>query len=826
MPDERCYFGCILEGVTHQLLYIPPPFHRRPMLCFPHGRRWRAFKLALKHELRWPKDFWIFTDGELAAAPLEKTMTRTFSNAIDAMITETATDEAAMQSSEPRCYIGDADHVVLAYGEHLLCGPHAEKLQMMAMHTTGATLDEAFERWAADERTLISTAPNVDDASAQRELQAGSCHRGEWYVVPSGEQEQFMGLWQGQAYFRSALHPMNSPNHRAVPADQIVFTEDEKDRRFREDYIIEHAIKAFRSGDRTVLDLAVQADPPAAERLLEKFRQAERAQLTAAVRENHRQVLDAIGASTPSAQNVDAVEPPQILQRALEKLPAVAPKLRGRDPQQTFWLYNGAAAEMLAGFPENSIDVVITDPPYEMGFMEKKWDKTGVAFDPRTWAAVLRVLKPGGYMLVFGGTRTHHRMTTAIEDGGFEIRDVVQELYSTAQAMVELFRSLSREQQRLFERAFPPETLMLWLYGSGFPKSLDAAKAIREMLGAEAPQADDWEGWGTALKPANEPIVLARKPLETTVAGTLLAHGTGALNIDAGRIPGDGRSLFRSRGQNAMHEGYRRPYMDDPDRAAEVDTARAERMESVAELGRWPANVVLMHTEACGHHVRRSCRREQCNGSVADPICYECTYWICARCNQAEGELEPSCRAGCVESCPVRQLNEQSGKTGGHTAVHGDEPSSATLNVYNPRKRTPSAFHGDSGGAARFFYCAKPSRRERDLGCEHLAPRSAGEATERQDGSAGLNSPRAGAGRTGGVRNFHPTVKPLDFLRYLVRLVARPGAVVLDPFMGSGTTGMAAVLEHCTFVGVDVSAEYLPIAQARLTWAVQNEEEP
>jgi DNA modification methylase len=368
-------------------------------------------------------------------------------------------------------------------------------------------------------------------------------------------------------------------------------------------------------------------------------------------------------------------------------------------------LLHGDCIERLKQIPDASIDSIVTDPPYELGFMGKKWDATGIAYSVALWTEALRVLKPGGHLLAFGGTRTYHRMTCAIEDAGFEVRDCLQ-----------------------------------WLYGTGFPKSLNIG-----------------DGRGTALKPANEPIVLARKPLVGTVAANVLAHGTGALNVDACRIAADDKTP-------APVGKYGRTYALGPSGFSGV------RDGSSDHLGRWPANVLLDEEAA-------------------------------------------------------RLLDEQSGERGSSGRVGNRSASVARTSMAgilgaqaDVRKEI-----GDSGGASRFFYVAKASRRERDAGCDHLAPKSAGEATDREDGSDGLNSPRAGAGRTGGARNGHPTVKPVQLMRYLVHMVTPPGGVVLDPFTGSGTTGIAAIQEGFHFVGVEREDEYIAIARARIDKAHTDE---
>lgn len=361
-----------------------------------------------------------------------------------------------------------------------------------------------------------------------------------------------------------------------------------------------------------------------------------------------------------------------------------------------FALVEGDCVAALRKFADNRFDSCVTDPPYELGFMGKKWDGTGIAYSVELWREVLRTLKPGAHLLAFGGTRTYHRMTCAIEDAGFEVRDSLH-----------------------------------WFYGTGFPKSLN--------LG---------DGKGTALKPAHEPIVLARKPLTGTVAVNLAAHGTGALNIDACRIPGSVPE-FTKRGEpgvNAYGDGL----------------SGSNRTGETSERGRWPANVLL------------------------DP--------------DAAAELD---------------AQTQNLKVGG-TLKGGEGRNRAIVSPLDLGPRAAWEPYGDSGGASRFFYVAKPGRSERDQGCESLTPKTGGEATHRVDESIGVDNPRAGAGRTGGARNFHPTVKPVDLVRYLVRLVTPKGGTVVDPFTGSGTTGMAARQEEVSFVGIEREREYFEIARLRI----------
>ncbi len=391
----------------------------------------------------------------------------------------------------------------------------------------------------------------------------------------------------------------------------------------------------------------------------------------------------------------------------------------------------GDCLDVLRTLASDSVDSIVTDPPYGLSFMGKRWDYDVPSVE--VWAECLRVLKPGGHLLAFAGTRTQHRMAVRIEDAGFEIRD-----------------------------------LIAWVYGSGFPKSLDVSKAIDKAAGVErdrvpgpksggmaslnkgnaahgyrdAAYYDDgnmmlspdpatdaarqWAGWGTALKPALEPITVARKPLIGTVAANVLAWGTGALNVDGCRVGTEKRvpaSCRQGRDSGSMsgHMG-----------ADSLDNSGMN-----PNIGRWPAN--LIHD--------------------------------------------------------------------GSDEVVGLFPED------------------NSGSAARFFYCAKASKADRDEGCEALPMRTAGEMTDREEGADGLNSPRAGAGRGEGARNFHPTVKPTDLMRYLCRLVTQPGGTVLDPFMGSGSTGKGAMAEGFRFIGIERDPDYFKIAEARVASGIPRQPE-
>ncbi len=371
---------------------------------------------------------------------------------------------------------------------------------------------------------------------------------------------------------------------------------------------------------------------------------------------------------------------------------------------------------------DNSIDSIVTDPPYELGFMGKSWDSSGIAYNIEMWKEAYRILKPGGHLLAFGGTRTYHRMACAIEDAGFEIRDQIQ-----------------------------------WIYGSGFPKSLNIGKAIDKLQGNEREvvynnpyadghirkatgnisDADDnvkflseyklenglrkdtkgnskWEGWGTALKPANEPICVARKPLsEKSVAENVLKWGTGGINIDACRIG----------------------------------------------LGRFPANVIL---------------------------------------DEEAGKI----------------LDEQAPQVGAFAPVKSGQKGFGGI-IYGKYKNSgddgKTFYENKLSGASRFFYCAKASKSERNQGLDDT------EETINCDRNPDCYSADVPFNRSANPKkNNHPTVKPIKLMEYLVKLVTPKKGIVLDPFMGSGTTGMAAKSQGFNYIGFDMTEEYCKIAEARI----------
>jgi site-specific DNA-methyltransferase (adenine-specific) len=372
-------------------------------------------------------------------------------------------------------------------------------------------------------------------------------------------------------------------------------------------------------------------------------------------------------------------------------------------------LIHGDCLEKLKKLSDCSVDSVVTDPPYGLSFMGKKWDYDVPSVE--VWKECLRVLKPGGHLLAFAGTRTQHRMAVRIEDAGFEIRDMIA-----------------------------------WVYGSGFPKSHNLK--------------DEWQGWGTALKPALEPITVARKPLIGTVADNVLEHGTGGLNIDGCRVATDdvlpkmsGKAIL-----GGSSDGWDRPWKNDPNGLVRRQAAADAAIEKANTLGRWPAN--LIH-----------------DGS-----------------NEVVGLF------------PVTGASKATPRNNGEfkSVAKGRDLPHITYG------------HDDNGGsAARFFYCAKASKADRDEGCEAL-PKKENKFGNQRNGEDFGNGSVNDKFTTQPSRNHHPTVKPTALMRYLCRLVTPPEGIVLDPFMGSGSTGKAAVLEGFQFIGIEREESYMEIAEARI----------
>ena len=373
----------------------------------------------------------------------------------------------------------------------------------------------------------------------------------------------------------------------------------------------------------------------------------------------------------------------------------------------------GDCLDQLKNIKDNTIDSIVTDPPYGLSFMGKKWDYDVPSTD--IWEECIRVLKPGGHLLSFAGSRTYHRMAVRIEDAGFEIRDQI-----------------------------------MWVYGSGFPKSHNIGHKVEDM-----------QGWGTALKPAHEPIVMARKPLVGTVEDNVLEWGTGGINIDGCRVPSADNDKYDIRTYDTYHKTF--------SSYAEANEEQTFSVNEKNELGRFPANIIL--DEEAG-----------------------------------------------------RILDEQSGnkksiKRG--TKYNKEYDTSNSITGFTPPTTAYSDnnTYGDEGGASRFFYCPKANKKDRDEGLTELQTNSKIGATyagNQTTSKIGANPDKPTQPRA----NIHPTVKPTDLMGYLIRLVTPKGGVVLYPFTGSGSTGKAAVREGMNFIGIEREEEYFEIAKQRIEWEV------
>ena len=370
-------------------------------------------------------------------------------------------------------------------------------------------------------------------------------------------------------------------------------------------------------------------------------------------------------------------------------------------------LYHGDNLEVLQTFESNSIATCITDPPYGINFMGHKWDYDVPSIE--LWEEVLRVMKPGGHLLAFGGTRTYHRLVVNIEDAGFEIRDRIES----------------------------------WIYGSGFPKSRNFPK-----YDLEGEIAETFEGYGTGNKPAHEPICVAMKPLDGTYAENAEKWGVAGINVDGASIPTNGEEIII----NAFDTGAK-PFGG---AAGEPYTTRKETTK-----GRWPANIIFDEQSA-------------------------------------------------------EELDRQSGKLKSGTFEDHHEVNSEWAHRGGERKTLSSQTYGDTGGASRFFYCAKPSKAEKNLGLAAFDEKLAGLKNE-----SGRGYSETDPYKEIRYKNHHPTVKSVALMQYLCKWYGQPNGIILDPFMGSGSTGVGAILEMFDFVGIDRDKEYFDIAQARIDYTIK-----
>jgi DNA modification methylase len=443
-----------------------------------------------------------------------------------------------------------------------------------------------------------------------------------------------------------------------------------------------------------------------------------------------------------------------------------------------FTLYNDDCLNVLKSMDDNSMDSCVTDPPYGLSFMGKSWD-----YDvpkKEIWDQVFRVLKPGAHLLAFFGSRTYHRGVVQIEDAGFEIRDQI-----------------------------------MWIYGSGFPKSHDIGKNVEKIkvggkknlkqigtkrgikvetgtsgfsyskeyvpgksmggkqIGGDIPVYEvdnDWKGWGTALKPAHEPIVVARKPLlEKSVAANVLKYGTGALNIDDCRVGNEQRTYSLKGGQNLNK--LSRPTGNDSDDAKGCGAyGIGAKQISIGETtvnGRWPANVIHDGSDEVVSQFPQTG-----SGNNKQPYSYT-----------------------------------------------GSEYNNRDTSMFNGDKPQAPSNYNDSVSSSRFFYCAKASKSDRDEGLQDFLEKKV--VTFQTGNSASGNPSSISANGNTQYKNIHPTVKPTELMKYLCRLVTPKNGTVLDPFMGSGSTGKAALQEGFKFVGIEMNKEYFDIANMRIKNSIE-----
>jgi len=521
---------------------------------------------------------------------------------------------------------------------------------------------------------------------------------------------------------------------------------------------------------------------------------------------------------------------------------------------------------LLKEYPDNYFDSIVTDPPYGLGkepnahemlqawisegylevkgsgFMGKEWD----AFVPQPifWKEVFRTLKYGGHVVSFFGTRTYDWGVMAMRLAGFEIRDCIQ-----------------------------------WIYGSGFPKSHNISKAIDKMYGAErevigkgksgssethlntmhsqtkngksvfggefditsasTEQAKQWEGWGTALKPANEPIVLARKPFEKGLCTVenVMKWGTGGINIDGSRISTNGETWERD--NNVEY----RIKNNIPSTKSMLSNGNGAFVNSNPQ-GRFPANLILTHHPDCECRGLKKVKGTR-SGKMNTIVC-ENSNGVISSFRRGEfvditdenGE-ETIEDWTCHEDCPIRIMDEQSGESKSNPRTTCDRRTNSThdygfkSDAYSP--------HNDKGGASRFFYCAKASKSERNKGLSDFEERQKPDnyimpkltcsvcGSKRVDSTNKLvcncggethyenqNSQESKNNLAGNNKNFHPTVKPVALMRYLVKMITPPNGIVLDPFSGSGTTGVACKLDEFSYVGLEQDADYCKISRARI----------
>ena len=462
-------------------------------------------------------------------------------------------------------------------------------------------------------------------------------------------------------------------------------------------------------------------------------------------------------------------------------------------------LHNGNCLEVLKMMIEDEVfvDSIVTDPPYELGFMGRSWDSTGIAFQKETWELCFKVLKPGGHLLAFSGSRTYHRMAVAIEDAGFEIRDQV-----------------------------------MWLYGSGFPKSMNIGKALDKKLGNERIKTgekkthsnkgikqseqrtaigagafgqeveedvtvgtSEWEGWGTALKPAHEPLVLARKPLsEKSIVDNVLKHRTGGINIDDCRVEGNDANYPDSNpvmngGKYAQNENAKRKIVVRKTRTDDSvfnngnSSFRAEGTlyADADPRGRFPSNVMHDGSDVVKDIFPKTGTKGNAKYPDTNPDFRD--QGRQSKENMGIDKLS----FGQTENVKRKRANRnpRTDDSVFNKSTTGFKSETQEFADADPRGRFPANVMHDGldESWAKYFYCPKTSKSER---------------------------------HNSAIKNTHPTVKPVELMKYLCRLVTPKDGTVLDPFMGSGSTGMAAKDEGFDFIGIEKEREYYEIAEARI----------
>lgn len=441
-----------------------------------------------------------------------------------------------------------------------------------------------------------------------------------------------------------------------------------------------------------------------------------------------------------------------------------------------------------------------------------------------------RVTKPGGHALVWALPRTSHWTAMALEDAGWEIRDSLHHLFSTGMPKS---MAIDKAIDRMLGRKRPvvgtaPQNGAKFklaadqIDNGGFN---DPERTAFDLTAPGSPESAEWEGWGTNVAPAHEVWWLCRKPLaEDTIAAQVLATGTGAIHVDACRIGNREQTVVRGGNQNRSAYGS---FAHD----GQIQTFHYSQ-------GRWPTNTVFSHHPACvPSRIVQVPSSQPVNRTAGTPHLTGATYeggktytqdYTSPGYADADG-AERVIEYTCVDGCAVKALEQQGealgcGKSGAAGNRNHHAASEFGFGNGKPDGRS-SANPGGNGAISRYFpvfhpfrYQPKPSHAEREMGCDHLPHRSAGEVTGgREEGSEGLKNGRAGAGRTGGLKNHHPTLKGIELMSWLVRLITPPGGTVLDCFMGSGTTGLACVREGFGFVGIERDPEFFAIAQARIS---------